>query len=291
MAAVIALVGLAGTIGMAISERRTREVARVAQIGLFVGSYVKEATVHHNAREHERAIAMLREAVAISEAVPATNPLVRRQVYKAHYNLAEYYFETNRTEEAIPHCNKAVELSEAFRQEDPNDLEWIRLGSYSRRLSGRVAYAQEQWGEALRHFTIMHKARADLAALEPDVPYRKVELADAHNWVGKAARKARLIERAIQHHKMACSILAGLLDSDPEMADYAIRLSNAELRLSIDYMNMREADQIALETLARARNRLTELQVKDPGLQNRVADILDSLDKNMAIVNRRVADG
>ena len=138
------------------------------------------------------------------------------------------------------------------------------------------------------HFAIMLAVREGLAEQESDVPHRRIELVDAHNWIGKAARKAHQLERAIHHHKMARSILSALLASDPGMVDYVIRLSNAELILAIDYMYTGDANQIALETLARARNRLTELTVESPGLKKRIIDNLASIDANIATLNRRL---
>ena len=81
------------------------------------------------------------------------------------------------------------EFSETLQRADPSDLLFMRLGSYSRRLSGRVAYASHEWDVAGRHFEVMLAIRKDMAMREPDVPHRHLELADAHTCIGRAARK------------------------------------------------------------------------------------------------------
>ena len=282
-AAVIVLMALAATIGMAISERRTREVARIARVGLVMGNFVRQAGAQINKEEHGEAINMLLAAVRLGEDVPLDDPMVRRQIYTAHHELAELYFKANRLDEAVKHCDMAIELSEAFQREDPNSLEWIRLGSYSQRLRGRAAYARADWEEALSHFTIMLATRKELAEREPDVPHRKLEIADAHAWLGRTARRNNQLDKAARHDMAACSILADLLDAEPGMADYAIRLSNAEGRLAVDHMSYKtsDADKIALEIFARARKRLIELD-DTPGLQNRIAENLTQIEKNAA---------
>ena len=74
-------------------------------------------------------------------------------------------------------------------------------------------------------------ARCELQEREPDVSYRKLELVDAHNWIGKTARKSNQLNSAVRHHSMACSILRQLHEDEPEETEYVIRLSRAETRL------------------------------------------------------------
>ncbi|MCH8149536.1 MAG: tetratricopeptide repeat protein [Planctomycetes bacterium] len=191
---------------------------------------MKQATAHYNDREAEQAIAMLHRAVELTELVPDEDPLVRRQAYQAYYNLVDYYFETDRPDNAKPYCDKAIELSKALQKTDPGESEWVRLTSFSHRLTGRVALAQEKWGDALEQFTAMLKVRESLVDLEPGVARRKQELGDAHTWIGEAARKDGQLDKALKHDAEACAIFASLMEADPGMFDYAIRLSNAELR-------------------------------------------------------------
>lgn len=295
MAAVIALVATSAAIGMFSwhnakeAERESKEMALISQTGLFVGSFVKQATVKYDARERDQAIAMLLEALELAELVPAEHPLMRRQVYQAHQNLAEYYFETDRADDARRHCQVAKDLSDKLLSDEPNNTEWARLTGYSRRLIGRLSYVAGNWDDAQRHFEETLAIRKDLVEREPNVPHRKLELADAHTWVGRAARKAKRLDKAVRHDKAACKIFADMLGPEPEMAEYAIRLSNAEGLLSSDYMSYktRDADKVALEILGRARQRLMKINGK-PSFQKRIADNLVSIDGNIAIVDRRI---
>ncbi|MCH8241774.1 MAG: serine/threonine protein kinase, partial [Planctomycetes bacterium] len=153
-AAGIALVATSFSIGMFSwynareSETRSQKMATTAQAALFIASFVKQATAYHDKHEPDQAIETLEQAVELAELAPAEHPLLRRQVYQAYHNLATYYLIANRPEDAGPYCNKAVELSEALQQDDPDNLEWMRLGSYSRWLSGRAAFARAEWKEA-----------------------------------------------------------------------------------------------------------------------------------------------
>ena len=90
----------------------------------------------------------------------------------------------------------------------------------------------------------------------------------------------------------ACSMFARLMKADPGMPDYAIRLSNAELRLSIDYMlyNTKDADSSAIEILTRARQRLVDLSVEAPGLKKRIVDNLASINANLETLRRQRPD-
>ena len=266
-------------------------MARTSQSALFMAGFVRLARDHFEARKPDKAIAVLQQAVDLAAIVPTNNPLIRRQAYQAYYNLAEYYFEAGRSEAASPYCDKANELSETLQRTDPSDLLFMRLGSYSRRLSGRVAFAQERWDEALRHFEIMLEVREDLAEREPGVPHRQFEIADAHSWIGKTARKDSQLDRAVEHHKAACTIFADLLEAEPETAEYAVMLTHAEVHLASDHMSYKtsDANEVALELFARARQRVGEDLNTTLGQQNRIADLLAAIDKSVGTLNRRVA--
>ena len=136
----------------------------------------------------------------------------------------------------------------------------------------------------------MLAVRKELAELEPGVPHRRQEIADAHTSSGKAARKAGQLDRALQHDAVACSIFASLMEADPGMADYVSRLSNAEGRLALDYMSYktRDADETARETFMRARKRLIELNVEAPGLKKRIAGNIAAINGNLEKLNRRL---
>ena len=298
VAVMLVLIAIASTIGMTMalhkvkeSERQIQEVARIAQAGLQMGSFVRQATAKYDAREPDAAIAMLRQAVDLAELVPTDNLHVRRQAYQAYYNLAEYYFESNQPEEAILYCQKAIELSDALQKADPTDLLFMRLGSYSRRLSGRVSYALGSWSEAIIHFEIMLAVREELAKREPDLLHRQQEVASAHIWIGKTARKNKQLDKAVLHDKVACTISANVLDAEPETAEYAILLTHAEVHLASDYMSYKTlaGTNFALEIFARARQRVSQELNTTPGQQNRIADLIAAIDTNLATLNRRHA--
>lgn len=266
-------------------------MARVSLAGLELGSFVRQATAKYDARDPDAAIAMLRQAVDLAELVPTDNPHVLRQAYQAYYNLAEYYFETKRADEASRYCEKAVELSDALQKADSSDLLFMRLGSYSHRLSGRVCYAAGKWAEALLHFETMLAAREVLAEREPGVTHRRHEVASAHNWIGRTARKSNQLDKAVKHDKAACMIFASLLYSEPGMVDYAMRLTYAEVHLASDYMLYKtsDANEIALEIFTRARNRVTKGLDATPPQQDRIIAIVSAIDKNVETLDRRNA--
>ena len=289
-AAVIALVATSGTVA-AFAWRGKQEMARTSQSALFLAGFVRQASDHFDNRKPDKAIETLQQAVEVLSLVPATDPLVCRQAYQAYYNLAEYHFKTDHPDEASLYCEKAIKLSDALQRSDPSDLLFMRLGSYSHRLSGLVAYAQGNWGKAIQDFENMLTVRELLADREPGVAHRAQEIADAHTNIGKAARRDGQLDKALKHDTAACSIFANLMHANPRKFDYVIRLSNAELRLSIGHMlhRTRDHDSTAIEILARARNRLTELTVESPGLKNRIIDELGTIDKNVDILKRRAA--
>ena len=144
----------------------------------------------------------------------------------------------------------------------------------------------------MRHYEIVLAVREELAEREPGVPHRKQEVAEAHTYIGMAARKDGQLDKAMRHDNTACMILADLLASEPGMAEYAIRLTNAEGQLASDYMSYKTSDtnESALEIFARARRRVADELNATPGQQNRIADIIAAIDKNVETLDRRGDD-
>ena len=156
-----------------------------------------------------------------------------------------------------------------------------------------MSFAKADWPAAMEHFEAVEAVRADLGEREPGVSHRKLELASAHTWIGKTARKSNQLDKSVRHHTASCSILKNLLDAEPGLAEYAIRLSRSQTRLGVAQMSYKtdDSDKYAIKSFQQAHERMTALQ-NSTGIEAREKDIVElltSIDGNIAIVNGRLS--
>ena len=180
-------------------------------------------------------------------------------------------------------------MTESLRRDAPDELEWSRFEGFVHKLRGRLALAQQQWGEALRFFQDMLKVRQRIAEAQPENPDWHSELANAHSLVAKAARKDNQPQVALQHYLDAYRILDQLWRDHPQTIDYAILLSNSEVGLGAAFVSQgtEEGDASAYRYLKQAQRRLTKLRLAHDvrAWESFIAKDLDAVDRNLAILN------
>lgn len=276
-------------VGMTILYKRTERVLDIAKRGLLVGGYTRLASVIRMVGEPDMALGLLEQAHELDEFGSTDDPLVRQQAFHFHHVLTELYIKKNRLEEARIHCAKAHELTESLRRDAPDDLEWLRFEGFVHKLHGRLAFAQQQWGEALRFFQDMLKVRQRIAEAKPENPDWHTELANAHSLVAKAARKDSQPQVALQHYLDAYGIRDQLSRDHPQTIDYAVLLSNSEVALGAAFVaqGTEDGDTRAFYHLERAHGRLTALRLSHDvrAWESFIAKALDAVEENLAILH------
>lgn len=293
----LAAVALASMVGMTMawrsareSERNAQEVARIAQAGLQIGSFVREASVHRYARKTDQAIEMLLRAVALSEFVSTDDPLVCRQVYSAHHELAVLYMKTKRVDEARHHCDVAIMLAQVLRNTEPENLEWYILEGYSHNLRGRLAYLQESWKEARSHFYKALMIREEVADRESNVLHRQSEVGHTHVWLGKVYRQLGRLVESVQQFEASRAIDIRILATEPDDVDHAIRLSRTDMNLGGACMSYGtvEGNARAIAWFDVAQQRLIQLQQTDnlqQHLAHDISELLAVIQSNVTTIN------
>ncbi|MCH7926134.1 MAG: protein kinase [Planctomycetes bacterium] len=249
-------------IATTILWNRAARVAEMAREGLRVGSYVMHANVYRDRGDHDRAIAMLEKAVDISEFITTDDPLVRRQVYHLHHNLAGFYLREHRFEDVRLQCEKAAGLVRVLREAEPDELEWYRLEGFNHKLLGELASTLKAWGEAQAHFLDMLSVRQEIVKREPGIAAWHNEVAEAHRWIAKAARKNGHLADSVKHYLAARVIYERLWRDQPSEVNYAIEVSNSEVGMGITYVSYDTDDgnTRAFECFDRAKRRLSDLR-------------------------------
>ncbi|MHC4062946.1 MAG: serine/threonine-protein kinase [Planctomycetota bacterium] len=289
---VVLLAGLAGT---TLMWQRAERVARTAQTGLEMGSFLKLGSVHRDGGRLNQARAMFEKAIEIGKHVPASDPFVQRHRYDAHHRLAELCLQTSGAGDAEAHCRAAVEIAEELLRYDPNDLEWQRILGFAKILEGRMAVSQEDWEEALDHFDTAGAIRKDLVLRAPDTASLRSELAQAHRWQGRCCRRLRRFQEALEHYTASYRIVTGLAEAHPGVIDYVIDLARSEIKLAVLSISRESPEhyQDASRWLQRARDRLIELSGSE-GPSSRQWDVdklLDAICSNEQIISKRTRTG
>jgi len=294
VAAAFLVILTGGLIGTTLMWRRAENVARTAQAGLEMGSFLKLGSVDRDEHRLDQAIAMFEKAIEIGRQAPTSDPFVERQRYHAHHRLAELYFETGRAGQAEPYCAAAVGIAEALVRDHPEDLEWRRKLGFSYILRGRMTFSHGQWEPALVYFNKAAAIREGLVLHEPHNAALKSELAFVRGWQGWCYRKLEQFDESFEHYMISHRILEDLVASHPGVVDYVVDLARSESKIAVWHLSQRTArdDQAAAEWLQRAGNRLIRLSEGGRG-QARQWDInrvRDDIQTNRQLLSKRAEE-
>jgi len=289
IAAAFLVLILAALVGMSVLYNRANDTARIAYAGLLVGNFVREAERSVDKRQIDQAIGMLEAAVEVGEGIPHDDPLVRRQIFTAHHDLANLYIEAGRQDEAVEQCDMAMELSDALQMADPEDLEWVRLVGFSQKLRARAASENREWDRALQHFKESLSIRKQLAALEPQNTHWQVELSNAYVSLGKVAQKLELWDDALTYFMEAHGIDRRVLTAEPSNIRNAVHMASTEINLGRLHLSCEtdHGDAQVVEWYARADDRLMALP-KSPDLkkwEGYITDLYFAIDAGRATLH------
>lgn len=286
---VILLIG--SLVGMTVLWQRADRVARIAQAGLQMGSYIKLGSVDRDEARLDHAIEMFEKAIEVAECVDATDPFVARHLYDSHHRLAELYLETRQVDLAGPHRDAAASIAEELLKADPENLEWKRQLSFSYVLSGRISASKQAWPDALEEYAKATAIRQELVASDPVYVRHKYDLAHVINLQARSCRKLKRFDESLQHHTAAHALYRELVASEAMNLDYVVELSRTEVELGVWnlYQQTAEHDHCASDWLKRAEERLINL--RDSGRAGPrewdVGRILRTIETNKRLIERR----
>lgn len=241
--------------------QRADTIAKIYQIGFQMGGYVRLGSTDRDAGRIDQAIAMFEKTIELGKYIAKPGVIVLPHLYDARHRLAEL-FETSRTDEAIVHCEAAVEHTAELRRQEPNNPQWRRFSALSHELRGRMAMSQKQWERALNEYAIARSMYEALLAQHPENQSLKYDLAFALRLQGICSRKLRRYEESLEYYRSSLRTFEELHSLDPSNVDYEIQLTRTELWI-VDWYLLQETaehDRSAAEWLQRSDDRVRRLQ-------------------------------
>ncbi|HUU85915.1 MAG TPA: protein kinase [Phycisphaerae bacterium] len=284
-AAFVALL-VGALVGMTILWQRTERIARTAQAGLEMGSFLRLGSVYRDDERLDQAVGMLQKAIEIGESAPQGDETVRRLQCMAHRDLAALYYQKGQSDAADPHCRAAVELADQLLREDPDNLQYQRLFALSHELRGQMARSNDEWEDAARHFTAAESGYRDLISADPENRRLRYELALLLLRSGRCCQSLERYEEARRRFDAARDILHELAASEPHVAEYVIDLAKAEASLAVWHMHQDTVldDQAAFEWFKKAEDRVLALRDsgRAAGHEPQIDSLLDQIRRNKA---------
>ncbi|MBU0717885.1 MAG: serine/threonine-protein kinase, partial [Planctomycetes bacterium] len=274
--------------------QRAERVARIAQAGLQMGSYLKLGSVHRDESRLDQAVAMFEKALDIADTVPTSDPVVQRYHYATLHQLAELHYALDDGDTADTYAKEAVDLAEAMVRYAPQDVEWQRQLGFSHVLRGKMAYSRNAWEQARRDFRQAAAIREELSLLDPDNVSLRSDLASAVEWQGSCCRKLRRLPESLQHYTEAIEIYRQNAELEPGVLDHVIAVHRVEANLATWHLshNTPEHDDMASEQLKGVEERLRALLNSQEGDARRweIGSLLDDVKENQQLILKRAAE-
>lgn len=283
---------VAALIGVTTAWQRAEHIGRIAQTGLQMGAYLRLGSTDRDAGRVGRAAAMYEKTIEMGEYVATSDPFVLRHLYNAHHQLAELYFESDRADEAAPHCEAAIKLAEDLVRMDPQNLQWRRFLGFSHELRGRMAGSRNEWERALDDYDSAASIYKQLITLEPGNSSLKSDLAVVLGREARCYRASRRFDESLHSLTAAYVILQELAQAEPHILNHIVELSRIEARLAVWHLFQRTAehDQAASEWLKHAEGRLVTARNSGRARDREwdITRLLEHIQKNEELILRRV---
>ncbi len=275
-------------IAITMAWRQAENVARIAQTGLQMGSYLRIGAVHRDEGRVGQAEGMFEKALELTKFLNTSDPLLLRQLFSAHQSLAELFYATDRADEARPHCEAASRFVEQLLQVEPENLQWRRYQGLLFTLRGRLALAGEDPETALREFERAESVYKELHALAPDSTSITHDVAEALSARGGCYRILDRFDESLQCFVAALDLYKGLAGAEPDVLDHAMEVHRTETKIAVWYQSRKtpEGDQTATEWFDRAEDGLKRLQNTEQGhtYEWRCRRILDGIEANRRVL-------
>lgn len=284
--AVFITVLFAALVSVTAAWRRAETLSKLYESGLEMGAYVKMASVARDEGRVDQAIKMFEQAIQLTvfgDEDDSSKPLVMRHVYNAKYRLADLLLDLGRTEEAHEQVTVAVAIADSMSRTDPDHETWQLRRAFARMLSGKSAYARDEFVAARDEFRWAAEAFRDFSRKEPHNLNHRLNLGYVLGLLGKCHRKLSQPDAAHERFVEAATTLQDLVALEPQNAEYQIELARIEILLGVWHFDQRDHDQ-AGEVFHAARRRLTELLTSDQAssLARDIDALLEYIDATLA---------
>lgn len=272
---------------------RAERIARISMTGLQMGSLVKLGSVERDRGRLDQAISMYTQAIKLVDEFAATDPVVQRQRFNAHYQLASLYIATDRAEEARPYAEIASHVADSFLTGDPQDPHWKRQAAFAALLRGRLGMSLDEWDAADDQLEDAVSRFNELLTRDTGNPSLQQDIAYTQGFQGQCARKLGRLKEAAVYYAESHNRYAQLASRSPPSTDLQLSLVRAANRIAILHISARttEDNRIALEWLEKATRRLQAIR-KTPDAEDYLLDVSDlqnALHANRNIIHKRLA--
>ncbi len=278
-------------VGMTVLWRRAEHVAKIAQTGLQMASFLRLGTAHRDEGRTEQGMALFDKVIEIGEFADTTDPSVLRHLYDAHYRLAKLDIRRLNFNDADAHCVTAINLAENLILQDSKNLQWQRFVGLSYQLRGRIGFSKKNWAKALASLSEAKAIYAKLQIAEPLNDSLRSEMAILLRLIADCHRKLKHMDIAFEHYTKARDTYLNLTKLHPDVIEYKIEYHRSKAMIAIWYIAQRtpEDDAKAVQLFTDVKRHLRELA---SSTQRRnylisIEAILENIDSNMNIPSKR----
>ena len=211
------------------------------------------------------AIEVLQKAVATGEYLVRADPtamLWKRDLYSAHWCLADFFLRLKDLAAAEAHCDAAVDIVEDMARIAGGDPALCRQSlAYSYKLRGRVLLARGRSASACQNLETAVAEFAYLVSADPGSTRRREELAHARDWLGKSYDAQEQPEAALKQYQESFDIRKTLLRDHPSVTEYRTLLVLSQTKLADWHRENGTAESraIAVQLLEQAQESLLAL--------------------------------
>jgi tetratricopeptide (TPR) repeat protein len=265
------------------------------QKGLEAGAFLRLGAVERDEGRVEKAIEMLEQSLAITEAMsPASDEIIEFKC-SAFMQLSEMYLGRSDLEQARRFAASARVAVDGALNRDSNALIWNRLDGACHRLSGRVNLALGKYRVAIEEFNASLSIREELLKAIPNDSSVEDDVAGVCRYLGQSYRLLGESDLAGTYYRRACEIRRRLYSADPDSVERNVNLCHAENSLAAWYMSLESADDddLADALLQVVQVRISALERSDRSrtLSREADDLQDTVRRNLAVLARRRESG
>lgn len=291
---VLIIVGLVSSL---VLWHRAEQAARLAQVGMQMGSDVRLGSIRRDEGRFDQAIELCRRAIEFGEQVQNPDVVVNRLLYAAHHDLAQaYLLRPDDQPLCLHHGAEALRIAAGLAQEHSQEPEYQRMLAFARRLTGRIAYRCSDWQRSETEFEQSIQLFDALAAgpveardsvpIEFEAAYSRQFLARVWLKTDRRTKGLRMLQTVRETMTRVCA-------KYPDSLDYLLELIRTCDLLAEHLLrgNTLDENQRASDLLAEAESRLQ--QVFDSNLADRrlrhVRELVESVRQHTGLANKRLA--
>lgn len=280
VAAGFAAVVLVGGAGVAWSYARAVRIANIAQTTLVANAVLARGFEREADGRSDAVERCCTEALAISAELPRDDPYVAKLEFQANHLLATMQEKRGATDAAQATLARAEAIAQQRLAQTPEDAEWLRLLARVHVLRGEWHGRKNRWVEALPHFATALTYRERAAALRPDDPDVRFELAITYSKVANGQLDAG--DKSAARTSFQKALREACECATAEHPDCVLEAARTEFNLAY----LAKSTEEVLAWLDRAERRVEVLPAELPQTTaNSLQFLLDHIKKRRDAIN------